>query len=117
MPGQCINDACGDASVPLRHSPQDVLLNVVIFRGSFNDLDIIMKVCNGVSMWLTTQSYNRIPLMIRKVTHGFSASKMKNVKEILSINDEFVMGLSKEQFMDILKYAFFALYDESIYSI
>ena len=59
---------------------------------------------NGVTVWLTTQSWNRIPLMIRKVANGLIAFKLKNVKEILSIYDEFVMGLSKEQFMDILKY-------------
>ena len=35
----------------------------------------------------------------------------QNVKEILSIYDEFVMGLSKEQFMDILKYVYKDPYD------
>eukprot|EP01050_Picozoa_sp_SAG11_P013576 SAG11_NODE_1596_length_4611_cov_3.725842_2_plen_155_part_00 len=34
------------------------------------------------------------------------ASKSKNVKEIMSIFDEFVIGLTKEQFIDILKYVF-----------
>ena len=34
-----------------------------------------------------------------------------NVKEILSIYDEFVMGLSKEQFKDILKYVYKDPYD------
>ena len=66
---------------------------------------------NGVTIWLTTQSYNRIPLMIRKVANGLIAFKLKNVKEILSIYDEFVMGLSKEQFMDILKYVYKDPYD------
>ena len=61
---------------------------------------------NGVSVWLTTQSYNRIPLMIRKVANGLIAFKLKNVKEILSIYDEFVIGLSKEQFMNVLKYVY-----------
>ena len=37
--------------------------------------------------------------------------KDKNVKEIMSIYDEFVIGLSKEQFMDILKYVFKKNYD------
>ena len=66
---------------------------------------------NGVTIWLTTQSYNRIPLMIRTVANGIIAFKLKNVKEILSIYDEFVMGLSKEQFMDILKYVYKDPYD------
>ena len=35
---------------------------------------------NGVSVWLTTQAYNRIPLMIRKVATGLIAFKLKNVK-------------------------------------
>ena len=61
---------------------------------------------NGVTCWLTTQSWNRIPLMIRKVANGLVAFKLTNVKEIISIYDEFVMGLSKEQFMAILKYVF-----------
>ena len=60
---------------------------------------------NGVTMWLTTQSYNMIPL-IRKVANGSIAFKLKNIKEILSIYDEFVMGLSKDQSMDILKYVY-----------
>eukprot|EP01050_Picozoa_sp_SAG11_P006615 SAG11_NODE_520_length_8780_cov_13.076719_2_plen_132_part_00 len=59
---------------------------------------------NGVSVWLTTQAFNRIPLMIRKVANGIVAFKLKNVKEIISIYDEFVVGLTKEQFLDILKY-------------
>ena len=66
---------------------------------------------NGVTVWLTTQSYNRIPLMIRKVANGIIAFKLKNVKEIMSIYDEFVIGLSKDQFMDILKYVFKKNYD------
>ena len=37
--------------------------------------------------------------------------KLKTVKEILSIFDDFVMGLSKEQGMDILKYVDKDLYD------
>ena len=49
--------------------------------------------------------------MIRKVANGLIAFKLKNVKEILSIYDEFVMGLSKEQFMDILKYVYKNTYD------
>ncbi len=61
---------------------------------------------NGVTCWLTTQSYNRIPLMIRKVANGIVAFKSKNVKEIMSIFDEFVIGLTKEQFIDIIKICF-----------
>ena len=61
---------------------------------------------NGVSVWLTTQAFNRIPLMIRKVANGIVAFKLKNVKEIISIYDEVVVGLTKEQFLDILKYVY-----------
>jgi hypothetical protein len=35
---------------------------------------------NGVSVWLTTQAYNRISLMIRKVATRLIACKLKNVK-------------------------------------
>ena len=66
---------------------------------------------NGVTCWVTTQSYNRIPLMIRKVANGIVAFKLKKVKEIMSIFDEFVIGLTKEQFLDILKYVFQNPYD------
>ena len=66
---------------------------------------------NGVSVWLTTQSYNRIPLMIRKVANGVVAFKLKNVKEINSIFEEFVVGLSKEQFFQMLKFVFRSNYD------
>eukprot|EP01052_Picozoa_sp_SAG31_P007555 SAG31_NODE_360_length_17025_cov_5.362460_18_plen_158_part_00 len=34
---------------------------------------------NGVTVWLTTQSYNRIPLMIRKVANGIIAFKLKDL--------------------------------------
>eukprot|EP01052_Picozoa_sp_SAG31_P037963 SAG31_NODE_4987_length_2819_cov_1.180147_4_plen_65_part_00 len=34
--------------------------------------------------------------MLRKVANGIIAFRLKIVKEILSIYDEFVMGLSKE---------------------
>eukprot|EP01050_Picozoa_sp_SAG11_P011923 SAG11_NODE_1296_length_5271_cov_7.677688_2_plen_261_part_00 len=66
---------------------------------------------NGVTVWLTTQSWNRIPLMHRKVANGLIAFKLKNMKEILSIYDEFVIGLSKEQFLAILKYVYKDPYD------
>ena len=47
------------------------------------------------------------PLMIRKVANnGLIAFKLKNVKEILSICDELAIGLSKEQFMNVLKYVY-----------
>ena len=66
---------------------------------------------NGVSVWLTTQAYNMIPSMIRKVASGLIAFKLKNVKEIQSIFDEYVVGLSKEQFIDILKYVYQTPFD------
>ena len=66
---------------------------------------------NGISVWLTTQAYNRIPLMIRKVATGLIAFKLKNVKEIQSIFDEYVVGLTKDQFIDILKYVYRSPFD------
>ena len=66
---------------------------------------------NGVSVWLTTQAYNRIPLMIRKVATGLIAFKLKNVKEIQSIFDEYVVGLTKDQFIDILTYVYRSPFD------
>eukprot|EP01050_Picozoa_sp_SAG11_P007723 SAG11_NODE_653_length_7913_cov_86.345790_6_plen_250_part_00 len=66
---------------------------------------------NGVSVWLTSQVYNRIPLMIRKAANGIIAFKLKNVKEIMSIYDEFVVGMTKEQFMLVLKYVYKNPYD------
>ena len=66
---------------------------------------------NGVSIWLTTQSWNRIPLFLRKVANGVVAWKLKNVKEIASLYDELVVGLSKDQFFQILKYVFQKQFD------
>ena len=66
---------------------------------------------NGISVWLTTQAYNRIPLMLRKVANGLIAWKLKNVKEVESIFSEYVVGLSKEQFIDILKYVYQTPFD------
>jgi hypothetical protein len=40
---------------------------------------------NGVSVWLTTQAYNRIPLMLRKLANALTTFKLKNVREIGSI--------------------------------
>jgi hypothetical protein len=62
-------------------------------------------------VWLTTQAYNRIPSIIHKVASGLIAFKLKNVKEIQSIFDEYVVGLSKEQFIDILEYAYQTPFD------
>eukprot|EP01052_Picozoa_sp_SAG31_P011502 SAG31_NODE_652_length_13181_cov_14.268155_11_plen_166_part_00 len=48
-----------DIMLPLRHSPEDVLMNAVIFRGSFNDLEIFMSVCSPTSKLPTTKSMTR----------------------------------------------------------
>ena len=53
---------------------------------------------NGHSIWLTTQAYHMIPLMLRKVANGLIAWELKNAKEIEPIFSEYVVGLSKEQF-------------------
>ena len=66
---------------------------------------------NGISVWLTSQAYNRIPLMLRKVANGLIAFKLKNVQEIQSIYDEYVVGLTKEQFFEILKYVYKDAFD------
>ena len=58
-----------------------------------------------------TQAYNRIPLMVRKVATGLIAFKLKNVKEIQSIFDEYVVGLTKEQFITILKFVYKTPFD------
>jgi hypothetical protein len=44
--------------------------------------------------------------MLRKVANGVVAFKLNNMREIMTVYDEFVIGLSKEQFMDILKYVY-----------
>jgi hypothetical protein len=57
----------------------------------------------GVSIWLTPQAYNKIPLMLRKVANGLIAWKLMNVEENESIFLEYAVGLSKAQFFNILK--------------
>eukprot|EP01051_Picozoa_sp_SAG22_P016296 SAG22_NODE_2274_length_2765_cov_5.855214_3_plen_75_part_00 len=49
--------------------------------------------------------------MIRKVANGIIYWKLNNLKEIMTIYDEFVIGLSKDQFMNILKYVYKAPHD------
>eukprot|EP01052_Picozoa_sp_SAG31_P026184 SAG31_NODE_2355_length_5879_cov_6.732526_4_plen_70_part_00 len=38
---------------------------------------------NGVIVWLTIQSYNRIPSMIRKVANGIIAFKLKKCQRYI----------------------------------
>jgi hypothetical protein len=66
---------------------------------------------NGISVWLTTQAYNRIPLMLRKVANGLIVWKLKNIREIESIFSEYVVGLTKDQFINILKYFYRSPFD------
>jgi hypothetical protein len=47
----------------------------------------------------------------RKVAAGLIAFKLKNVKEIQSIFDEYVVGLTKYQVIDILKYVYRSTFD------
>ena len=49
--------------------------------------------------------------MLRKVANGLIAWKLKNVKEIESIFSEYFVGLSKEQFFNILKFVYRTPYD------
>ena len=49
--------------------------------------------------------------MIRKVATGLIAFKLKNAKEIQSIFDEYVVGLTKEQFITILKFVYKTPFD------
>ena len=44
--------------------------------------------------------------MVCTVANRIIAFKLKHVKEITSIYDELVIGLSKEQFINFHKYAF-----------
>ena len=49
--------------------------------------------------------------MLRKVANGLIAWKLKNVKEIESIFSEYFVGLSKEQFFNILIFVYRTPYD------
>ena len=66
---------------------------------------------NGVTICLTTQAYNRILSMLRKVANGLIAWKLKNVNEIQSIFDEYVVDFSREQYFNILKFVYRSSYD------
>ena len=44
--------------------------------------------------------------MLRKVANGLIAWKLNNVKEVESIFSEYVVGLSKEQLFNILKFVY-----------
>ena len=49
--------------------------------------------------------------MLRKVVNGLIARKLNNVKEIQYIFDEYVVGLSREQFFNVLKFVCRSPYD------
>jgi hypothetical protein len=49
--------------------------------------------------------------MLGEVADGLIAWKLRNVKEIQSIFDKSVVGLSREQFFNILKFVYRSPYD------
>ncbi|MEY2702148.1 MAG: Tetraselmis viridis virus [Bacteroidota bacterium] len=57
------------------------------------------------SIWIASQVYNAIPLVLRKSINYLILFKPKNKKEIKSVQEE-MTTLDKDQFNEVLKYVF-----------
>lgn len=65
----------------------------------------------GISIILTSQVYNQIPLKIRKGVSNIVFWSSKNKKEIKSIHEEYLSFLDDKELKDILKYTWQKTHD------
>ena len=68
---------------------------------------------SGLSMWLTTQIFNRLPRPLRASASHYTIFKTTNKKEIETIFDELIL-LDKKDFESMMKYVFNKKY-QSLY--
>ena len=60
---------------------------------------------NGsLSVWITTQVYNKVQLPVRKCASHLILYETKNRKELDSMFDEIIVGLTKQEWYQLLKY-------------
>ena len=58
----------------------------------------------SLSVWITTQVYNKVPLPVRKCASHLILYETKNRKELDSMYDEVIVGLTKPEWYQLLKY-------------
>ena len=64
---------------------------------------------NGsLSVWITTQVYNKVPLPVRKCASHLILYEAKNRKELDSMFDEIVVGLTKQEWYQFGDFRFFS---------
>ena len=76
--------------------------------------NLVAKLCfnrrhltkKGVSVWISSQVYNQIPLIIRKNLSSIFLFPTKQAKEIESVREECADFLDKEEFGELLDYVF-----------
>jgi len=64
-------------------------------------------ICGGggaLSVWITTQVYNKVPMPVRKCASHLILYETKNRKELDSMFDEVIVGLTKPEWYQLLKY-------------
>jgi len=59
----------------------------------------------GLSMWMTTQVFNKLPRALRATADYYIMFKSSNKKELETLFDEVIL-LTKEQFDEMMKYVF-----------
>ena len=68
---------------------------------------IILNRCHyKVSIWCLMQVYNAINLSNQKTINYLVLYKLKNKKEIKSVYEEMITGMTYDEFVDMLDFAF-----------
>ena len=58
----------------------------------------------SLSVWITTQVYNKVPAPVRKCVSQLVMYETKNRMELDSLYNEVIVGLKKEEWYQLLKY-------------
>jgi hypothetical protein len=58
----------------------------------------------SLSVWITTQVYNKVPAPVRKCVSHLILYETKNRMELDSLYNEVIVGLKKEEWYQLLKY-------------
>jgi len=117
-PEQIYDELTDDILEEALDSLEDDEKTLMIFDDVVNDITKSVKnrmkklimnrrhIAGSVSIILTTQVYNLIPLPIRKQLDIIFLYPTKNIKEIESVREEYVNFFSKKQFNKVLDYVF-----------
>jgi hypothetical protein len=91
---------------------EQVLIIIDDLISDINNSEVFTKmvynrrhICGSISIIITTQVYNKLPLSIRKAADNLVIFTTTNKKELESIYQEYV-NTSREEFNEIVKYSF-----------